>query len=233
MFLEASWEVGTLPCWRFSFGKGPTVAMSACTAIAVMLWYAVVLFKEENIPYTVRAPLSVCTGDTRQELGFPSIYHGSNSLWLPCPQRPPLRCPGQNPVRARLIGWAAAKLANHIVKWSWANCQMGLSIVTSWTVEPNQQLGQWSANKWGHGVICQVTSIVDHWGGKWRFNIPVGWLLGHWLQGNMWTSLFCVARSSNVTTQCTWQTQVMASWDLHWYTSGLITRPQATGEWML
>lgn len=96
---------------------------------------------------------------------------------------------GQNPVRVHLIGWAAPELANRDVKWSWTRRQMGSSTVTSWTVEPNQHVGRWSVNKWGHTVMCQVIHIVDHSGVKLRFNTPVGWLPGHRLQGNVWTRL--------------------------------------------
>lgn len=55
---------------------------------------------------------------------------------------------------------------------------MGSTSVTSWTVEPNQHVGRSSANKWGQAAMCQVTHIVDHSGGKLRFNTPVGWLPG-------------------------------------------------------
>lgn len=105
------------------------------------------------------------------------------------PIRSLLLCSGQNPVRVHLIGWTAPALANRNVKWSRTRRQMGSSTVTSWTVEPNQHMGRWSVNKCGHTVMCQVTDIGDHSGGKLRFNTPVGWLPGHGLQGNLWTRL--------------------------------------------
>lgn len=106
---------------------------------------------------------------------------------------------GQNPVRVRLIGRVAAELANRNVKWSWTRRQMGSSTVTWWTVEPNQHEGWWSVDKWGHTVMCQVIHIVDHSGGKLRFNTPVGWLLGHRLQGYVGTCLLhdCLRISCN------------------------------------
>ncbi len=117
----------------------------------------------------------------------------SSQLLLPCNGSSRIRSLllyyGQNPVRVRLIGWAAPELANRNVKWSRTRCQMGSSTVTSWTVEPNQHVGRWSVNKWGHTVMCQVIHIVDHSGGKLRLNTPVGWLPGHRLQGNVWTRL--------------------------------------------
>lgn len=100
-----------------------------------------------------------------------------------------LLCPGQNPVWVCLIGWAPPELANRSVKWSWTYHQMGSSTVTLWTVEPNQHVGRWSVNKWGHAEMCQVLHIVDRSGGKLRFNTPVRWLSGHRLQGNVWTRL--------------------------------------------
>lgn len=117
----------------------------------------------------------------------------SSQLLPPCYWRSRIRslllCTGQKLVTVHLIGWAAPEPTNRNVKWSWTRRQMGSSTVTSWTVEPNHHVGLWSANKWGHTVMCQVIHIVDHSGEKLRFNTPVGWLSGQRLQGNVWTGL--------------------------------------------